>query len=133
MGGTLGHRKIVCDWCGLIVRGSRGRLLACGMPAHCGSPMRWGDIEDAYQAGDDALRAHPQYEEDMRRWTRKARRDTRRVGAGPLRWGGCQRFIPATNHACGCGFSNDIRGGRNLGGWVEGAAFCRGWEEEQPF
>lgn len=40
------------------------------------------------------------------------------VGYGPPRCGGCRRWLASTRERCSCGFNNDVRGARNLGGYT---------------
>jgi hypothetical protein len=79
-------------------------------------------VEDAAE-NPDVLTAHPDYREAAEREARKAIREATGTGHR-LHCGGCNRFIRATNTACGCGFQNDIRGRRNHGRWAEGSSFC---------
>lgn len=124
-------RKAECPVCGYIVRLSRA-CIARGLPGcPCGARMECPCIYDCEHAGADAVAAHPAAQREARRLLQPERR----VGAAQLHCGGCNAFITATNTACPCGFSNDIRAGRNRGHWAEGASSCRAHREEQgmPF
>ncbi len=57
-------------------------------------------------------------EEDAERERRRIEREARGASAGRLRCGGCRRFLIAANEECSCGFRNDVRGRRNVGGYA---------------
>lgn len=48
---------------------------------------------------------------------RRALRENRHVGGRNHQCGGCSKFLRAINEDCACGFHNDIRGRRNMGGY----------------
>jgi bacterioferritin-associated ferredoxin len=48
----------------------------------------------------------------------RALRAVRRNVGRTHQCGGCQRFLRAVNERCSCGFNNDIRGRRNVGGYA---------------
>lgn len=123
-------RKAECPACGYIVRLSRS-CIARGLPTcPCGAQLECPCIYDCEYAGADAVAAHPVAVAESRRLIRPAPR-----AGHQLQCGGCHAFITATNQLCGCGFSNDIRSGRNQGQWISGAATCREYRDEQamPF
>jgi hypothetical protein len=49
---------------------------------------------------------------------RRVLREHRRNVAQTHQCGGCRRFLRAVNERCSCGFNNDIRGRRNVGGYT---------------
>jgi hypothetical protein len=57
-------------------------------------------------------------QEALARERRRIEREGRGSSAGRLRCGGCRRWLRAANEHCGCGFRNDIRGRRNVGGYA---------------
>ena len=122
---TTRLRKIHCEPCGLILRGSRQPLLQHGLPTcACGERMTWADPEDAYAVLEGPeLYAHPAVAEDEARHDRRlAREQTSRGGQGGRavvgQCGGCRKPITRVNERCAqCGFENDLRGRRNHGGY----------------
>lgn len=140
---TCKQRKMVCDVCDWSFYATRGpaaeRLAEWGsMPScFCGSSMRFADLEDAGRvalAADrfDTLDSHPDYVEERMREMRRVLRENQKGKAG-VKWQcKCGTFIAAPNSQCQCGFKNDIRGHRNHGRYVEGAAWCRNGPE-MPF
>jgi hypothetical protein len=125
------NRKMECGTCGFIARASRGAVAKHGVPAHCGLPMRFADVEDQAVALPDQVYDHPDAQDEMRRWERAARRDARKLVHNGIRCGGCGAFIRSVQAHCGCGYVNDIRGGHDHGGW-QTAAPSRA-REEMPF
>lgn len=121
-------RKAECPVCGYIVRLSRS-CIARGLPVcPCGARLECPCIYDCEYAGAEHVAAHPLAEREARRLLAPSAR----VGAAPMHCGGCHAFISASNRLCGCGFKNDIRSGRNVGHWEEGAATCRAHRDEPP-
>jgi hypothetical protein len=128
---TTRMRKIECPGCGLILRGSRNPLLASGLPTcGCGCAMQWADAEDAYAClNGDELYAHPLVQELERAEDRRLYREQHSHGGAGSRstvgqCGGCRKPITATNEDCArCGFSNDLRGRRNHGGYADAMPF----------
>ncbi len=56
--------------------------------------------------------------EDEGRWERRAIRENRHAMSGRHHMcGGCSKPLRAVNENCPCGFNNNIRGRRNLGGY----------------
>lgn len=83
---------------------------------------------DALELGEDVAREHPSYARTLMGFTpdqviREARAG--QGGSDRLRCGGgCGRIVARVDAVCGCGFVNDIRGGRNYGHHGEGLAWC---------
>lgn len=48
---------------------------------------------------------------------RRELRRIRRTRVRTFQCGGCSKFLRAINEDCDCGFHNDIRGRRNMGGY----------------
>jgi len=126
---TTRLRKIHCPTCGLILRGSRNPLLKAGLPVcACGAAMEWAELEDAYACLDGhALYAHPAVASAEASHDRRLARNDHAIGLKRStvgQCGGCRKPITATNEHCkGCGFANDLRGRRNLGGYGDGIPF----------
>ena len=58
-------------------------------------------------------------EPTMAEWESAIRRNRHVNGSKPVgQCGGCSKPIWSTNHECQCGFVNDIRGRRNVGGYA---------------
>lgn len=58
-------------------------------------------------------------EDEAEREQRRIDREPRGAAAGRLQCGGCRRFLIAANEECSnCGFRNDYRGRRNVGGYA---------------
>lgn len=116
------HRPIECAVCGLKLRGALASLARTGLPTcACGERMIPTDLEDAARLaelmGDPAVyTSHPDAAAAEQAWVAQTLRQVSRTG-NRLHCGGCHRFIPAANTHCGCGFLNDLRGRRNVGGW----------------
>lgn len=56
--------------------------------------------------------------DDQEREGRRTLRENRHVGGRNHQCGGCSKFLRAINEDCErCGFHNDIRGRRNMGGY----------------
>jgi hypothetical protein len=128
-------RKAECTACGCIVRMSRAAMSRSGVPfCGCGAGrLLVSELEDAARVlPDEQLYEHPGFREWGAAEHRRAIREARKAGER-MHCGGCHAFIPASNHACRCGFANDIRSGRNLGGWVSGASYCSEWKAEQEW
>lgn len=79
--------------------------------------MLCADLEDAAMLGDDVLALHPEYIEFRELEGRRAIREARGSGV-KLQCGGCRRFIRSRSETCGCGFTNDVQGRRNQGGYL---------------
>src|SRR5215213_434712 len=103
MSGGKRMRLLVCDGCGLKLRGSRGPLANAGLPAcGCGhGTMRFDDVEDQAIVAPDGLYAHPDAVEEAERELRRAVREVSSSGR-THRCGGCQKWIRAVNEHCGC-------------------------------
>jgi hypothetical protein len=104
------------------LRGALATIARVGLPScACGDRMRPAELEDAARlaelTGDDSIfTGHPLYQDAAAAWTRQTLREISRPG-NRMRCGGCRRYIPAANTHCGCGFVNDMRGRRNIGGY----------------
>ena len=116
-------RKLECPTDGMILYASRGAVIRHGLPhCACGMRMFFRNLEDALCACPELAHEHPDFAAYTEREVRSAQRAASNVPAGRLHCGGCNAFVPATNHRCSCGFHNDLRGNRNHGRWVEGAS-----------
>ena len=116
-------RKIECPTDKMLAYVSRGAIIRHGLPfCACGQRMMFADLEDALCACPELAHEHPDFAAYTERQIRSAQRASRNVPADRLKCGGCHKFVPATNHRCVCGFTNDIRGNRNYGQWIEGAS-----------
>jgi hypothetical protein len=57
-------------------------------------------------------------DEEALRERRRIEREPRGASVGRMQCGGCRRFLIAANEECSCGFRNDVRGRRNVGGYA---------------
>lgn len=116
-------RKLECPTDGMIAYCSRGAVIRHGLPfCACGMQLFFADLEDMLAAVPHQAHEHPDFAAYTEREIRSAQRASANVPAGRLHCGGCNAFVPATNHRCSCGFHNDVRGNRNHGRWVAGAS-----------
>jgi hypothetical protein len=123
--------KAECSTCEMIVYLSRGAAIRHGMPScACGSRMFFSSLEVQLETLYHLREEHPDFEAFARREHNRAVRETSHVPAGRMQCGGCNAFVPATNHHCPCGFLNDLRGNRNHGRWRTGSSASR---VEMPF
>jgi hypothetical protein len=114
--------KAECPGCEMIVYVSRGADIRHGLPScGCGMRMFFASLEVALEATPELAHEHPDYADWTRRQLNAASRDVSRRGI-PMRCGGCNAWISATNERHSCGFHNEVRGNRNFGGWVEGSS-----------
>lgn len=116
-------RKLECPVDGMILYVSRGAVIRHGLPrCACGMRVFFAELDDQFAAAPQHAHEHPDFKAYTEREIRKAQREAVSVPASRLRCGGCNAFVPATNHRCSCGFHNDVRGNRNHGRWVAGGS-----------
>jgi hypothetical protein len=119
---TTRLRKLECDCCGLILRAAFNPVQAVGLPGcACTGTFRWEHADDAGAAGDYD---HPGVAAAMRADDARLKRADRSADSGHrMRCGGCRRWVRSARENCSCGFANDIRGGRNRGGFADAASW----------
>ncbi|MEN3280065.1 MAG: hypothetical protein V7607_1205 [Solirubrobacteraceae bacterium] len=117
---TTRNRGMECPVCLAKIRGARSTLAACRPTCGaCNVAFVWTSAEDAYALGESCAARDVEEAAYDRRLARESSIHSlglKRTTVGQC--GGCRKPILATNEQCGCGFANDLRGRRNLGGYA---------------